>query len=72
MLQPDDSNSNLNRIKNLNWPNAYANAGYLHAWTLRIWTQDYGEQIQPVIRVGIDPSASELSNALSARTHCLD
>ena len=35
-------------------------AGYLQAWTLRIWTQDYGEQIQPVIRVvGIDLSASE-------------
>ena len=47
-------------------------AGYLKAWTLRIWTQDYGEQIQPVIRVGIDLSASELSNALTARTHCLD
>ena len=47
-------------------------AGYLKAWTLRIWTQDYGEQIQPVIRVGIDLSASELSNALTVRTHCLN
>jgi len=47
-------------------------AGYLQAWILRIWTQDYGEQIQPVIRVEIDLSASELSNALTAGTHCLD
>ena len=47
-------------------------AGYLQAWTLRIWTQDCGEQIQPVIRVGIDLSASKLSSALTARTHCPD
>ena len=46
-------------------------AGYLPVWTLSIWTQDYGEQIQPLIRVGIDFGMSEFSSTLTARTHCL-
>ena len=47
-------------------------AGYLQERTLGIWTQDYGEQFQPVIRVGTDLGASELSSALTARTRCLN
>ena len=33
--------------------------GYLQAWS-RIWTRDYGKQIQPVVRVGLELGASKL------------
>ena len=33
--------------------------GYLQAWS-RIWTRDYGKQIQPAVRVGLELGASEL------------
>ena len=33
--------------------------GYLQAW-LRVWTRDYGKQIQPAVRVGLELGASEL------------
>ena len=34
-------------------------AGYLQAW-LRVWTRDYGKQIQLAVRVGLELGASEL------------
>ena len=49
----------LNMVKNPNWP-----AGYLQAW-LRIWTRDYREQIQVVVRVGLELRVSELQVQLS-------
>ena len=49
----------LNRVKNPNWP-----AGYLQAW-LRIWTQDYCEQIQLVVRAGLELRVSESQVQLS-------
>ena len=33
-------------------------AGYLQAWP-RIWTRDYREQIQVVVRAGLEQGASE-------------
>ena len=33
--------------------------GYLQAW-LRVWTRDYGKQIQPAVRVGLELGASKL------------
>ena len=33
-------------------------AGYLQAWP-RIWTRDYREQIQLVVRAGLEQGASE-------------
>ena len=45
----------LNRVKNPNCPEA----GYLQAWP-RIWTQYYHEQIQLVVRAGLELRASEL------------
>ena len=48
-----------NRVKNPNWP-----AGYLQAW-LRIWTRDYHEQIQLVVRAGLELKASKLQVQLS-------
>ena len=49
----------LNMVKNPNWP-----AGYLQAW-LRIWTRDYREQIQLVVRAGLELSAYALQVQLS-------
>ena len=49
----------LNGVKNPNWP-----AGYLQPW-LRIWTWDYHEQSELVVRVGLELRVSELQVQLS-------
>ena len=49
----------LNMVKNPNWP-----AGYLQVW-LRIWTWDYHEQIQLVVRAGLELRVSALQVQLS-------
>ena len=46
-------------MKNPNWP-----ASYLQAW-LRIWTWHYREQIQLVVREGLELRASSLQVQLS-------
>ena len=59
-----------NKVKNPNWPEAI-----LQAW-LKIWTQDYHEQIQLAVRVGLELVASGFqvqikSSALTAQPRCL-
>ena len=48
----------LNRVKNLNWPDANQLAIYKR--DQGIWTRDYREQIQLAVRAGLELGASKL------------